>query len=150
MDNTTQKLQATADAAEAEESLAATELGKFKDVRALLDAYNSLEAEFTRRSQRLKELENADKEHNAPVQTASAEVSPQQAVEREGENLLEVARSDEGVKNAIISEFLENAMKNRGVPFVTGGVNVSAKRNTATTVKEASRLAREFLNKREN
>ncbi len=32
-------------------------LGKFKDVNALLHAYNSLQAEFTRRSQRLKELE---------------------------------------------------------------------------------------------
>ena len=32
-------------------------LGKFKDVDALARAYNSLQAEFTRRSQRLKELE---------------------------------------------------------------------------------------------
>ncbi len=32
-------------------------LGKFKDVNALLKAYEALEAEFTRRSQRLKELE---------------------------------------------------------------------------------------------
>ena len=32
-------------------------LGKFKDVNALLEAYGALEAEFTRRSQRLKALE---------------------------------------------------------------------------------------------
>ena len=32
-------------------------LGKFKDVNALASAYSALEAEFTRRSQRLKELE---------------------------------------------------------------------------------------------
>ena len=32
-------------------------LGKFKDVNALANAYSALEAEFTRRSQRLKELE---------------------------------------------------------------------------------------------
>ena len=149
MDNTTQTLQATADTAEAEENSAATGLGKFKDARALLDAYNSLEAEFTRRSQRLKELENAVKEQSAPVQTASAQASPQQA-DMEGENLLEAAMSDESVKSAIISDYLEKALKNRGVPFVTGGVNVSAKRNTPATVKEAGRLAREFLNKREN
>lgn len=150
MDNTTQILQATADAAEAEEKTAATGLGKFKDVGALLEAYNSLEAEFTRRSQRLKELENAVKEQNAPVQTASAQTSPQQATDICGETLLDAARADEGVKDAIISEFLAKALKNRGVPIVTGGVNVSAKRNSATTVKEASRLAREFINKREN
>ena len=33
------------------------DLGKFKDVSALMQAYQSLQAEFTRRSQRLKELE---------------------------------------------------------------------------------------------
>jgi hypothetical protein len=37
----------------------ATALGKFKSVNALLEAYGALEAEFTRRSQRLKELERA-------------------------------------------------------------------------------------------
>ena len=36
-------------------------LGKFKDVDALMQAYNSLEAEFTRRSQRLKQLERDGK-----------------------------------------------------------------------------------------
>lgn len=36
---------------------ASTVLGKFKDVDALARAYSSLQAEFTRRSQKLKELE---------------------------------------------------------------------------------------------
>ncbi|MBQ8320352.1 MAG: hypothetical protein IJX81_05675 [Clostridia bacterium] len=36
-----------------------TALGKFKDVNALLQAYSALEAEFTRRSQRLKAYEKA-------------------------------------------------------------------------------------------
>ena len=36
---------------------ASTVLGKFKDVDALYKAYGNLQAEFTRRSQRLKELE---------------------------------------------------------------------------------------------
>lgn len=36
-----------------------TSLGKFKNNEALLNAYNSLEAEFTKRSQRLKELEQS-------------------------------------------------------------------------------------------
>ena len=33
-------------------------LGKFKDVNALYNAYNSLQSEFTKRCQKLKELEN--------------------------------------------------------------------------------------------
>lgn len=40
-----------------EEEKASTVPGKFKDVDALVRAYSSLQAEFTRRSQRLKELE---------------------------------------------------------------------------------------------
>ncbi len=39
------------------ENTNSTVLGKFKDVDALARAYGSLQAEFTRRSQRLKELE---------------------------------------------------------------------------------------------
>ena len=42
----------------------ATVLGKFKSVNALLEAYSALEAEFTRRSQRLKELERAAENHS--------------------------------------------------------------------------------------
>lgn len=49
----------TAHAAEAERKDGATDLGKFKDVDALMKAYNALQAEFTRRSQRLRAMENA-------------------------------------------------------------------------------------------
>ena len=46
--------------------------GKFKDARSLLKAYNLLEAEFTRRSQRLKELESAyNGEDNAKAPSIS-------------------------------------------------------------------------------
>ena len=38
----------------------AAAFGKFKSADALLNAYNSLEAEFTRRSQRLRELEERE------------------------------------------------------------------------------------------
>ncbi len=51
----TQKTEMDAAAQEGKDN--STVLGKFKDVDALARAYGSLEAEFTRRSQRLKELE---------------------------------------------------------------------------------------------
>ncbi len=44
--------------AEAKEEKGSTVLGKFKDVDALARAYESLQAEFTRRSQKLRQLEN--------------------------------------------------------------------------------------------
>ena len=57
-ENTAQNPKSAAAGAEARrETAAAANLGKFKSVDALLNAYNSLEAEFTRRSQALRELE---------------------------------------------------------------------------------------------
>lgn len=48
----------SAQTAGAENDLGATEdLGKFKDVKSLLNAYNALQSEFTRRCQKVKELE---------------------------------------------------------------------------------------------
>ncbi|MDE7300686.1 MAG: hypothetical protein K2N47_00805, partial [Clostridia bacterium] len=76
-DNQSVEQEVTAEPAEAEVKEAATELGKFKDVKALMEAYSALEAEFTRRSQRLKELE-ANKEQSTPAEAASAE-TPSQA-----------------------------------------------------------------------
>ncbi len=40
------------------EKVGSSEFGKFKDAESLLKAYNSLEAEFTKKSQRLSVLEN--------------------------------------------------------------------------------------------
>ena len=63
-DNVYEETTLTEDVAETQESAvaqgredASAVLGKFKDVNALARAYGALEAEFTRRSQRLKELE---------------------------------------------------------------------------------------------
>ena len=56
-DNVCEETTLTEEFAEAKENGALTVLGKFKDVNALARAYESLQAEFTRRSQRLRELE---------------------------------------------------------------------------------------------
>ena len=79
-----------------------TGLGKFKDVDALAKAYSALEAEFTRRSQKLRELERmADKFKNALSEGGSgAEKLRERAKERreEANKFDEFLR--EGVKNA--------------------------------------------------
>lgn len=48
-------------------------LGKFKSVDALLQAYNSLQAEFTRRSRRLRELEGKLAENAAAAPAGGSE-----------------------------------------------------------------------------
>jgi hypothetical protein len=158
MDKLNQNLQAEAGTAEAEqvvENMEAAELGKFKDVKSLMDAYTNLEAEFTRRSQRLKELENANKtkgeEENLQETAKSNPLMSSQGQEvLDKDKLVEAAMQSEDVKNAVIAAYLQNAAKNKGVQFIAGGVNVPAQRRAPVSVKEAGRLAQEFLNKREN
>lgn len=139
----------TAEAAEAEERQAATELGKFKDVTALREAYQALEAEFTRRSQRLKELE-ANKDADAPA-TAENAATPSQAASigaaGRGDAL---SALDDEVKNAVIEEYLNGVFAGRGVPFVTGGGAVAVKRRTPVTLREAGVLANKLFSGKED
>ena len=135
-DNAEDSLQVTADTAGAEEKEAAAELGKFESVSALLAAYKSLEAEFTRRSQRLKELEEGNKACNVPDSAPSRE--------SEGE-VCTPQTVDEGVKNAVIEEYLKTVASGKSVPLIVGGVSPAAPKLTPKTVKEAGALAEKFL-----
>ena len=130
-------MQATADTAEAEKNTAATELGKFESVSALLAAYKNLEAEFTRRSQRLKELEDGNKAHEEPERGAPSRES------YDGVNTVE--KLDESVKNAVIEEYLKTVASGKSVPLIVGGVSSAAPRFAPKTVKEAGALAEKFL-----
>ena len=140
--------QVTADTAEAEGKEAAAELGKFKDVKALMEAYQALEAEFTRRSQRLKELEaNKETEAPAPAEISPAETAPAATAKSSSQG----AELSDEVKNAVIEEYLNGIFSKRGVPFVTGGGAVAAQRRTPTTLREAGALAGKlFSNKEDN
>ena len=81
-----------------------TDLGKFKDVNALMQAYKSLQAEFTRRSQRLKkceeELENRG--HAARSEAADGDVvacgadAPCEAERRPSSAVEEGVENDDG------------------------------------------------------
>lgn len=138
MDNLKKDLRETADTAEAEKEItAAPDLGKFKDVQTLLKAYSDLEAEFTRRSQRLKELENGNK---AEAEPDGAEASPSRQDE-----LLKRALSDDKVRDAVIGEYLKGVAEGKGVTLLSGGGGVSAPRAVPKSVKEAGKLASEFL-----
>lgn len=69
----------------------AVSLGKFKDVKSLLTAYENLESEFTRRSRRLKELEGIVSEREG--ETTPTGASP------------EMVATDGGTaKNPIVAE----------------------------------------------
>lgn len=165
-DNRTEELQATANTAEAEdrEGIAAGPK-KFKDVQALIEAYTALEAEFTRRSQRLKELEaNKEQASSATVQGAQAQSTlaisdtpPSQVDAPDGGQGGNPINQGEGVrpltiqeKNAVIEEYLSGVNSNRSVPFITAGGAVKATRVTPKTLSEASTLAKKYFEKKEN
>ncbi|MDE6868583.1 MAG: hypothetical protein K2J83_05525 [Clostridia bacterium] len=141
MDNLTQTEKSTADTAEAEKDNAAAVLGKFKDVQTLMKAYSDLQAEFTRRSQRLSELE---KENKAKPVPDGEKASPSQNDE---ERLIGAALSNERVKDAVIADYLKSVSAPKSVPLIVGGGGVAAPRVAPKSVKEAGRLAQEFLKK---
>ena len=120
------------------ENGAAAELGKFKSVDALLKAYQALESEFTRRNQRLKELEQGNKageSMQSPLSRGSA-----------GAEEIKTAPECESVRREIIEDYLKSVTE-RAVPLLKSGVTAASPRVTPKTVKDAGALAQRFLNK---
>ena len=75
-----------------------TVAGKFKDVNALLTAYGALEAEFTRRSQRLKELERKLAEKEDGTEKSVEKVEAEKPEENSGSEGVSV---EEAVESAV-------------------------------------------------
>ena len=109
--------------------------GKFKSAEALLSAYNSLQAEFTKRCQRIKELEsvaNKEKtlaEDNAPTQSAQGTTQKN--------------------KEEILKDYLIEVERGKTSAIVMGSEGVGLKTPYAkpTTIAEAGKLAKEILYK---
>ena len=115
-------------------------LGKFKDVKALQDAYSSLEAEFTKRCQKIKELEGALKEvdKGTPPTTLVVEQPKKDVTQEE--------------KEMILKEYLSSVIgkKQQAIVMDGGGVGVKTPKNRPKSINEAGILAREiFENKGE-
>ena len=133
-DNFNRELTETAETAEAEiTEKAAPDTGKFKSVEALMSAYLALEAEFTRRSQRLKELE----------ESKAAEAPSPECLD--GERLLSAALASSSVREAVVGEYLKTVFSGKSVPLIVGGVSCAAPQSSPKSVKEAGALAKQFL-----
>ena len=113
-------------------------LGKFKDVKSLIQAYNSLQAEFTKRCQRIKELEGETK----AVDKASA---PTEEVSVEKEKTQTAITEEE--KQEILREYLKGvvSLKQKAVIMDEQGSGVKTPCKKPKTLAEASVLAREIL-----
>ena len=138
------------------ETSAAAGLGKFKSVDALLNAYNSLEAEFTRRSQRLRELEERLRaENDTPAQAAGDTEravnrgKPEQAAPRAAEVERELADKVRRIAEEYFAARERAANEKASAPYIMaeGGSFSAAPAVRARSLDEAGRLAAEFFRK---
>ena len=107
--------------------------GKFKSAEALLSAYNSLEAEFTKRCQRIKELE-----------TEKSKAFPENAVTNEAQG---ISPKD---KENILKDYLIEIERGKSQAIVMGGEGVEIRTPYSKPVnfKQAGELAKEILDKK--
>lgn len=140
MNETNEQTVTTAQVAEANEDKGAEKetvsLGKFKNAEALLAAYNSLQAEFTKRCQRIKELEavNAfDKTKVPKGEEANAETASKSITEEE--------------KTEILKGYLKDVLsvKSRAIIMEDGGVGVTTPTERPKTLDEAANLAKKIF-----
>ena len=128
-----------AENAQETETAASVSLGKFKDVNALLNAYNSLQSEFTKRCQRIKELEaekTAAVDENFPTETVKTEDRTFGITEEEKENFIK----------GYLKEIL--GAKSKAIVLDGQGTGVKTPVNKPRTVAEAGALAKELLAKK--
>lgn len=116
-------------------------LGKFKDVNALLSAYNSLQAEFTKRCQRLKELESKT--------AVDKEVSPTKAENAEEKQPIGITEEN---RTEILKDYLKGVLSSKPQATVIDGTGSGLKTPTAkpSSIFEAGKLAREMFSKTNN
>ena len=111
-------------------------LGKFKSVDSLLDAYNSLQSEFTKRCQKIKELEGKLSADKSDV-SVPTEVSGAAAVKT-------VTEED---KRKILEDYLKGVIgsKQNAVVLSDNGVGVTTPVSKPKSLTEAGILAKELL-----
>lgn len=114
-------------------------LGKFKDVSALKSAYDSLQAEFTKRCQRIKELEDSLK--------ADKEKSP-----AESDKGIELKGMSTGITQAEKEEILKGYLKDlllakqQAIVMDNSGIGLKAPVEKPKTIEQASIFAKEIFN----
>ncbi|MBO7187480.1 MAG: hypothetical protein J6V68_03690 [Clostridia bacterium] len=110
---------------------------KFKDENALKKAYDSLQAEFTKRCQRIKELEGEIKNLNEK----SSAVDNNDLKDGHGKDTFS---SDQKLR--IINEFLDEVKKTGEVPSVLSAVGaVKTPPSKPKTVGDATKLVKDLF-----
>ncbi|MDE7158115.1 MAG: hypothetical protein K2N74_00920 [Clostridiales bacterium] len=129
-----------ANSKEGAEQSATPDLGKFKSVDALLRAYGELESEFTRRSQRLKELEEKSEPNGNGVS--------QNGAPHDSGELYRAVMENEEVRARVLGDYLSSL---KGVPLMAGsGTGVTAPAKRPSSIFEAGNFALDYLKNKNN
>lgn len=115
-------------------------LGKFKDVKSLIHAYNSLQAEFTKRCQRIKELEGER-------EVVDKAVAPTTNPSEEGQAVFKGITDED--KQSILRDYLKGVVESKQKAILMDGTGMGVKTPVSKpkTLAEAGALAKEYLNK---
>lgn len=118
-------------------------LGKFKDVNALLNAYNSLQSEFTKRCQRIKELERASSKEKRENEEETTSSDPVPNLESREETLEKIKLE----KEEYLKEYLKSLLSSKQKAVIIGddGTSVKTPDKKPKTIAEAGLLAKEIL-----
>ena len=107
-------------------------IGKFKNTESLLNAYNNLQAEFTRKCQKLSELESLAEKTSS--KTLGAE---------------EYIKENPEMVEKILTHYLEEVKNQKSPQIITsaggGGIPLSAPPNP-TTLDEAREVTKKLFN----
>ena len=121
-----------------EEAKTEVSLGKFKDVQSLIQAYNSLQSEFTKRCQRIKELEGevskVDKASAPTNETSVGEEKVKQGITQQE-------------KEQILKDYLKGIVSSKQIAILMDGNGIGVKTPVSKpkTIAEAGALAKEIL-----
>ena len=112
--------------------------GKFKDADALYKAYNALESEFTKRCQKIKELEGkierVDKQEERSLDGINQESVPTEK---------EISVEEE---NEVIQKYLKALISSKPkAVMIKGGESVVTPVKRPKTIAEAGNLAKEII-----
>ena len=120
-------------------------LGKFKDVEALINAYNSLQSEFTKRCQKIKELQaKLQGESNALPEETVQFNNQSENIENTKKQLGLTEKANESQKTDVLKEYLLEVIKNKPTAIMLDGTGTGVKTpvNKPKTIDEAGKLAK--------
>ena len=124
-------------------------LGKFKDVEALVNAYNSLQSEFTKRCQKIKELQAKLQGESTALSKEVVQLNNQsENIENTKKQTVLTEMADEAERKDVLKEYLLEVIKNKPSAIVLDGSGAGVKTpvNKPKTIDEAGKLAKMIFN----